>query len=174
MSVKINRKQRKAEARAQRQLSIQVKRVQKIEDYLIEHVDPVECPVEHYFTENTPNNLNICCREFRMPANTIVTGTIYKIEMFWILVQGSARFIEGDHTRDVVAPCLLKNVVGTKNGIYAYEDCLFYGFIPNLTNTRNVAEILDVISALPVDEIQNMGSNKQQMNYQKRLENEHV
>lgn len=164
--MKITKKQRKAS----RQLSIQVRRVQVIEDYLIENTDPVECPVKHHFTDNKETELNICCREFLVPAGTILTGTIYKIECFWVMVKGRMRLLEGDHTREIEAPCLLKNVVGTKNSGYAYEDCLFYGFTPNPTNSRDLEEVLDIVSAIPANEIQGMPGNKQMLNHQKRLE----
>lgn len=169
MSVKITKKQRKSK----RQLSIQVKRVQIIEDNLIEHFDPVECPVVHHFTDNNESGLNTCCREFLVPAGTVLTGTIYKIECFWVMVKGRMRLLEGDHTREIEAPCLLKNVVGTKNSGYAYEDCLFYGITPNPNNSRDLEEVLNIFSAIPANEIQGMSGNKQMLNYQRRLEHEH-
>ncbi len=164
--MKITRKQRKAA----RQLSIQVRRVQVIEDYLIENTAPVECPVKHHFTDNKQPELNTCCREFLVPAGTILTGTIYKIECFWVMVKGRMRLLEGDHTREIEAPCLLKNVVGTKNSGYAYEDCLFYGITPNPTNSRDLEVILNTFSAIDANEIQGMPGNKQMLNHQKRLE----
>jgi hypothetical protein len=168
MSKKVTKKQRKSS----RQLSIQVKRVQKIEDYLIDNVDPIECPVKHHFTDNEGTGLNVCCREFLVPKDTILTGTIYKLECFWVMVTGRMRLVEGDHTREIEAPCLLKNVVGTKNSGYAYEDCLFYGFTPNPTNSRDLHEVINTFSAIDANEIQGMPGNRQQLNYQKRLEHE--
>ncbi len=165
--MKITKKQRKKE----RQLTIQRHKVQKIEDYLINYVDPVECPVIHHFTDNEQTELNTCCREFLVPAGTILTGVIYKIEVFWVMVKGKMRLIEGDHIREIEAPCLLKNVVGTKNSGYAYEDCLFYGITPNPTNSRDLEEVINVFSATPANEVQGMPGNKQQLNYQRRLEN---
>lgn len=165
--MKITKKQRKA----QKQLSIQVKRVQKIEDFLIDYIDPVECPVNHQFTDNKDDKMNVCCREFMVPAGTILTGTIYKIEVFWFMAKGRMRLVEGDHTREIQAPTLLKNVVGIKNSGYAYEDCLFYGFIPNPTNSRNLIDIINSFSAIPAEQIQGMPDNKQEANYQKRLIN---
>ena len=150
-------------------MAIQVKRVQKIEDFLQENVDPVECPVKYHFTENNGDGLDMACREFLVPAGTVLTGTIYKIECFWVMVSGSMRLVEGDHTREIKAPCLLKNVVGQKNCGYAYEDCLFYGFWPNPDNSRDLETILNLFSAIPANEIQGMPGNKQELNYQKRL-----
>jgi hypothetical protein len=170
MSKKVTKKQRKSS----RQLSIQVKRVQKIEDYMIDNVDPIECPITHYFTNNEGFGLNVCCREFELPKDTVFTGTLYKLECFWVMVKGKMRLVEGDHTRDVEAPCLLKNVVGTKNSGYAYEDCLFYGFTPNPNNSRDLHEVINTFSATDADEIQLMPGNRQQLNYQKRLEHETI
>ena len=165
MAMKVTKKVRKQI----RQQVIQVKRVQTIEDFIVDHVDPVECPVKHHFTENEGDGLNICCREFMVPAGTVLTGTIYKIECFWVMVKGRMRLVEGDHTREIEAPCLLKNVVGIKNCGYAYEDCLFYGFTPNPNNSRDLEEVLNVFSALDANLIQGMPGNKQQLNYERRL-----
>jgi|APLak6261658528_1056013.scaffolds.fasta_scaffold03374_3 hypothetical protein len=169
MSKKLLRKDRIKNARAGRQLAIQIKRVQIMEDFMIDNIDPVECPVNHQFTDNKNTELNTYCREFFVPAGTILTGTIYKIECFWFLVKGRMRLVEGDHTREIEAPCILKNVVGIKNSGYAHEDCLFYGVIPNPKNTRDLHEIVNIFSALPAEQIQGMGGNKQELNYQKRL-----
>jgi hypothetical protein len=168
MSKKLTRKQQKAA----RQLAIQKYRVQKIEDFLIDNVDPVECPVVHHFTDNEQPEMNVCCREFMVPKGTILTGTIYKLECFWVMVKGRMRLIEGDHTREIEAPVLLKNVVNTKNSGYAYEDCLFYGFTPNPTNSRDLHEVINTFSAIDANEIQGMPGNKQQANYERRLLNE--
>jgi len=165
MAMKVTKKVRKQI----RQQVIQVKRVQTIEDFIVDHVDPVECPVKHHFTENEGDGLNICCREFMVPAGTVLTGTIYKIECFWVMVKGRMRLVEGDHTREIEAPCLLKNVVGIKNCGYAYEDCLFYGFVPNKSNSRDLIEIINGFSLLPAEQIMGMGANKQEDNYKKRL-----
>jgi hypothetical protein len=151
--------------KAQHDLIIQKAIVQKIEDFLINYVDPVECPVKHHFTDG------ICCREFFMTAGTLLTGTIYKIELLMVLAKGSLRIVEGNHTRDLTAPCLMKNSVGQKNSWFAFEDTLIYGFIPNPDNLHNIGDIINIFSAIDAREIQNMGNNKQQINYQKRLEN---
>jgi hypothetical protein len=162
--MKITKKERKKE----RTLIIQKKRVQKIEDYLTENIDPVECPVKHHFTDNEGTGLNVCCREFLVPKGTILTGTIYKLECFWVMVKGRMRLIEGDHYREIEAPILLKNVVNTKNAGYAYEDCLFYGFTPNPNNSRNLEEVINIFSAIDANLIQGMPGNVQQQNYEKR------
>jgi hypothetical protein len=167
MSIKITKKQKKKN----RQLIIQKDRVQKIEDFLV-NVDPIECQAKHHFTDNENPILNMSCREFFVPKGTILTGTIYKIECFWVMVKGKMRLVEGDHTREIEAPILLKNVVNTKNCGYAHEDCLFYGFTPNPTNSRDLYEVLGVFSALDPNLIQGMPGNQQQLNYQRRLQNE--
>ncbi len=163
--MKITKKERKAK----RSLIIQKARVQKIEDFLIENAAPTYCPARHHFTNNDDALLNITCREFFMPAGTIVTGTIYKIECFWLMVSGSMTMVEGDNTKEVAAPILLKNVVGTKNALYAHTDCLFYGFIPNPTNSRDLEEIINTFSAIDASELYDMPNNKQQMIYQRRI-----
>jgi hypothetical protein len=165
--MKITKKQRKAK----RSLIIQKARVQRIEDCLVD-MDPAECPVVHHFTDNEGDGLNICCREFSVPKGTVLTGTIYKLQCFWVMVKGTMRLVEGDHTRDIEAPVLLKNVVGTKNAGYAYTDCLFYGFTPNPANSRDLEEVINIFSAIDALEIQGMPMNKQQLNYQKRLGHE--
>jgi hypothetical protein len=65
----------------------------------------------------------------------------------------------------------MKNEVNQKNSWFAFEDVHIYGFIPNPDNLRNIEDILNIFSAIDAREIQNMGNNKQQMNYQSRLEN---
>lgn len=167
MSIKLTKKYRKN----QRQLTIQRSKAQRLEDCLV-NIDPVECPVVHHFTNNEQDELNTYCREFHMPKGTVLTGLVYKIEVFWVMVKGRMRMLEGDHSIDVEAPCLLKNSVGTKNALYAYDDCLFYGIVPNPTNTRNLEDAINMFSATPACEVQGMPMNKQQLNYQKRLQHE--
>jgi len=165
--MKLTKKQKKAN----RQLAIQVNRVQRLENKINDEV-PVIMPVNHYFTDNEDTRLNVCCRELFVPAGTVLTGVIYKIEVFWTMMKGRMRIIEGDHTKDIEAPLLLKNVVGIKNGGYAYEDCLFYGFCPNPDNSRDLEEIINLFSATPANEVQGFPNNKQMLNYQKRLNHE--
>lgn len=164
MSIKIIKKERKK----QRSLIIQKKRVQKIEDFLVEKVDQVDCPSKHYFTDNEDPSLNIVCREYFVPKDTILTGAIYKLEVFWVLVKGRMRLVEGDHYREIEAPQLLKNVVNIKNCGYAHEDCLFYGFTPNPNNSRDLKEIISIYSATPVDELMEFSGNKQKLNEEYR------
>jgi hypothetical protein len=165
--MKITKKQRKTLANHNKQLTIQRKKVQVIEDFITDNVDPVQCPVKHYFTDNG-GGLDVSCREFMVPSGTILTGTIYKIECFWVMVSGKMRLIEGDHTREIESPCLLKNVIGIKNAGYAHTDCLFYGFTPNPKNSRDLYEVLSVFSATDPNLIQGMPGNVQQANFEKR------
>jgi hypothetical protein len=109
-----------------------------------------------------------------MPAGTAATGLLYKIECFWFLVSGKLRIIEGDSYKDVEAPYMFKNVVGIKNAVYSYTDCHFYGVTPNPTNTRDMIEVINTYSSTPAKQVQNMGENKQQLNFQKRLADETV
>jgi len=153
-------------------LAVQRERVQRLEDYIVENIDPVTCPTEHYFTDNEPG-LNVCLRSFFLPAGVVITGTIYKIEVFWILVSGRIRIVEGDHTRDLEPGAIVKNLVGIKNSWYAYEDSMIYGFVPNPTNTRSITDIINTFSEIDASEIQGMGANRQEINYQKRIGNAH-
>lgn len=166
--MKITKKQRKQ----QRQLVVQKNRVQRIEDYQIENTAPVICDSDFFFTDNEQKELNVACKSFFVPKGTFVTGVIYKIEVFWVMVSGKMRVIEGDHTRDIEAPLLLKNIPGVKNGGYAYEDCMFYGFTPNPNNTRDLEEVINIFSTTPANEVQGFAGNKQMNNYIRRLENE--
>lgn len=166
--MKVTKKQKKAF----RQLVIQKNRVSKIEDAIIQECDPVICDSEFYFTDNEQPELNVACKTFFVPKGTVVTGVIYKIEVFWIMVKGSMRVIEGDHERDIIAPMLLMNRPHTKNGGYAYEDCLFYGFTPNPNNSRDLEEVINIFSATPANEVQGFSGNKQMQNYLARQENE--
>lgn len=169
MSQKIAKKDRVRIDRANRQLEIQKRRVTKLEDFLSENSDPVTCPISHHFTDNEQPELNSYCREMIFPAHHVLTGTIYKIECFMFLVKGSMRIVEGDHVRDIYAPCMIKNSVGTKNSWYSYEDCHLFGVTPNPTNSRDLHEVINTYSAIPAEEIQGMGANKQELNYKTRL-----
>ena len=140
-----------------KELAIQKSRVTALEDFITENLPPLICPVEHQFADG------VCCRIFFMPKDTVLTGVEYKKEIFWLLARGSLRISEGDHTRDLTAPHLMKNQVGTKNAWYSYDDCIIYGFIP--TNSTNVLDILNSISVEPAEEIQGMGANKQQIKW---------
>lgn len=154
-------------------LAVQRDRVQRLEDFIIDNMEPVICPVEHFFTDNSPG-LNVCLRSFFLPKDVVITGTSYKIEVFWILVSGRIRIIEGDHVRDLEPGAIVKNLVGAKNSWYGYEDSMIYGFVPNPKNTRDITEIINTFSDIDASEIQGMGSNRQELNHQKRIENVHI
>jgi hypothetical protein len=156
--MKVTKKERKAK----RQLAVQRNRVTALERCLMA-LPPIECPVRHHFTDNGSDGMDLYCREFFVPAGVALTGVIYKIEAFLVLAKGKMRFIVGDGHRDYEAPCLLKNVPGTKNGAYAFEDCLFYSFSPNPGNSRDLVEAVGVFSATDPNEVQGMGNNRQQL-----------
>ena len=145
-------------------LDVQRRKVQIIEDKLTADCDQTDCPTIHHFTDNPQTEYNTYCREFHVPAGTMLTGVTYNSEVFWVLAQGSMRLIEGDGYRDIHAPCLLKNVVGIKNCGYAYSDCLFFGFLPNLTNSRDIADLGASITDTPADQLLGMPNNKQLIN----------
>ena len=158
--MKITKKQKKTLADHNRSLTAQRKKVEKLENYMIENVKPANCPVEHYFTNNGSGN-DVMCRMFSMAAGIVITGTVYKLECFWILAKGRLRIAEGDSYRDVNQGELIKNHVGTKNSMYAYEDSILYGFVPNPKNSRELKTIVDSISEIPHDELLGMINNKQ-------------
>ena len=158
--MKITKKQKKI----QRSLLIQKRRVKGLESYIEENLEPKICPVNHFFADG------VCCREFFMEAGTVITGVEYKKEIFWILAKGRLRLVEGDHERDIEQGQLMKNRVGTKNAWYSFEDCLIYGFIP--TDSKNVLEIMQSVSAEPAETIQGMGANRQELNFNKAIANE--
>jgi hypothetical protein len=158
----------KKERKQRRQLEIQRRTVQRLENLMIECVDPVICPVKHHFTKNKEPGLNTYCREFFAPAGTVITGTVYKIETFWVLATGKMRLVEGDHTKEIEGPCLMKNAVGVKNAGYAHTDCLLYGITPNPSGGDSVEDAINVFSVLDAKKIQGMGENEQELNFAKR------
>ena len=162
--MKVTKRKRKE----QRRISIQASRVQQLEDAVLD-MPPVKFPVKSHFTNNN-DGMDIYCREFFVPAGSVLTGIVYKIEAFMVLAKGKMRIIDGNGYKDIEAPCLLKNKVGTKNGAYAYEDCTFFSFTPNPNNERDLIKILSICSATDPKKIQGMGENEQELRHKRRLE----
>ena len=163
-NVKITKKQQKTLKNHNRALTVQRKKGDKLERFLIDNVKPETCPVEHFFTDNN-NGLDIMARAFTIPAGIVITGALYSIECFWLLARGRLRIVEGDLTRDIEAGELLKNSVGTKNSMYAYEDSILYGFVPNPTNSRKLENIVKKVIKQPYNELLGEPANKQALTW---------
>lgn len=161
--MKITKKERKA----QKQLAIQRKTVDKLADAAISatangDIEPFIFPIKHHFSDR------IYCREFFMPAGTYGSGIEHKISNYFVLAYGVLSVICGDSTKTIEAPCLCRNEPGQKNGAYAITDCLMYQFTPNPTNSTDLYTVYSEITDYP-EEIQGMPKNKQEQAFKEYL-----
>lgn len=79
----------------------------------------VEMRVVHHFS------YGIYARELHIPAGTLLTGDIHKLENLNILSQGEISVLVGDQIQKISAPFTVVSPPGTKRIAYAHTDCVW-------------------------------------------------
>lgn len=92
-------------------------KVQRAEVFMREHGDPVEIPVQHFFSDG------VYARHGLIPRGTMLTGHIHKKRNLNILSQGEMSVLTQNGMERVTGPFLIVSPPGTKRIAYAHTDC---------------------------------------------------
>lgn len=92
-------------------------KVQRAEALMREHGDPVEIPVQHFFSDG------VYARHGMIPRGTMLTGHIHKKRNLNILSQGEMSVLTQDGMQRVKGPFVIVSPPGTKRIAYAHTDC---------------------------------------------------
>ena len=90
-------------------------KVQRLEATIL-GLPQVDCPVTHF---TAPGQI---ARRMEIPAGTVVTGAVHKIEHLIIIAKGRLRIVTEEGTRDVLAGDVITCKPGMKNAVTALED----------------------------------------------------
>lgn len=96
----------------------------------------IDFPNEHAFVPG------VYCRMMFLPANTINTSKIHKVENFFFLASGHL-LVRDSHgeVHQVIGPHLGITKPGTKRAVLALKDSVLLTFHPNPDDCRDIAEL---------------------------------
>jgi hypothetical protein len=95
----------------------------------------VECKVVEHFS------YGVYARELHIPAGTLLTGEIHKLENLNILSQGEISVLVGEEVQRIAAPFTVVSPPGTKRIAYAHTDCIWTTIHGTFeTNTDKIKE----------------------------------
>lgn len=99
---------------------------------------PAETPSFHHFTDG------LYTRETHMPAGAVCIGKKHRYRVTNILLKGHITVINGDETRDYIAPCIFESEAGVSKIAYFHEDTVWLNCHPTTeTDLEKIEE--DVI-----------------------------
>ena len=121
-------------------INLQEAMVQELENPDSELVQPIDCPVEHFFAPFMYG------RRIFMPAGTddrphIVIGKIHKHAHLNNISMGRVLVVTEFGSQEYVAPCEFVSLPGTKRAVQILEDCIWTTYHHNPTNTQDLAQL---------------------------------
>lgn len=132
-------------------INLQEAMVQELENPDSELVQPIDCPVEHFFAPFMYG------RRISMPAGTedcphIVIGKIHKHAHLNNISKGRVVVVTEFGSQEYVAPCEFVSLPGTKRAVQILEDCVWTTYHHNPTNTQDLAQLEREIIASSYEE----------------------
>lgn len=113
----------------------------------------VDCPVAHF---NAPGML---ARRMEIPAGTVVTGAVHKVEHLVIIAKGRLRIVTEDGTRDVVAGEVITCKPGMKNAVTALEDSAWVNVFA--TDETDPDKLVELMTESKAEDLLGRPKNKQ-------------
>lgn len=97
----------------------------------------VHCPITHF---TAPGQM---ARRIEIPAGTVVTGAVHKVEHLVVIAKGRLRIVTDEGTRDVVAGDVITCMPGMKNAVTALEDSAWVNvFATEETDPDRLVELM--------------------------------
>lgn len=113
----------------------------------------VHCPVAHF---NAPGMM---ARRMEIPAGTVVTGAIHKVEHLIIIAKGRLRIVTEDGTRDVAAGDIITCKPGMKNAVTALEDSAWVNVFA--TDETDPDKLVELVTESKAEDLLGQPKNKQ-------------
>ena len=116
------------------------------------------CPLKHSFCDG------MYVREIFIPKGTYVVGKIHKHAHPNFLLKGKVKVATEEGVQILTAPLSMISKAGTKRALHTLEDCVWVTVHQNLSNTRDVPELVDMFTAKSYEEYDDyckqLGGNK--------------
>lgn len=90
----------------------------------LSEMEPAYTPSFHHFTDG------LYTRETHMPAGAIAIGEKHRYRVTNILVAGHITVINGDETKDYIAPCIFESEAGVSKIAYFHTDTVWLNCHP--------------------------------------------
>lgn len=113
----------------------------------------VHCPVAHF---NAPGMM---ARRMEIPAGTVVTGAVHKVEHLIIIAKGRLRIVTEDGTRDVAAGDVITCRPGMKNAVTALEDSAWVNVFA--TDETDPDRLVELVTESKPEDLLGRSNNKQ-------------
>lgn len=110
----------------------------------------VEMPVKHHFTDG------LYTRETFMPAGSFAIGKVHRFRVTNILIKGHISVVNGDETKEYIAPCIFESEAGVSKMAYFHEDTIWLNCHPTTETDIDKIEQLVIISE---EELKQLGGN---------------
>lgn len=113
----------------------------------------VHCPVTHF---TAPGQI---ARRMEIPAGTVVTGAVHKVEHLIVVAKGRLRIVTEDGTRDVSAGDVLICRPGMKNAVTALEDSAWVNVFA--TDETDPDKLVELVTESKAEDLLGHPKNKQ-------------
>lgn len=127
-------------------------RVDRLEDAL-RTVPQVECPITHF---NAPGQM---ARRIEIPAGTVVTGAVHRVEHLIIIAKGRLHIVTDDGTTEVSAGDVITCKPGMKNAVVALEDSAWVNVFA--TDETDPDKLVELMTESKASELIGREQNKQ-------------
>lgn len=113
----------------------------------------VHCPVTHF---TAPGQI---ARRMEIPAGTVITGAVHKVEHLIVVAKGRLRIVTEDGTRDVSAGDVLTCKPGMKNAVTALEDSTWVNVFA--TDETDPEKLVELVTESKAEDLLGHPKNKQ-------------
>lgn len=113
----------------------------------------VDCPVSHF---TAPGQI---ARRMEIPAGTVVTGAVHKLEHLVVIAKGRLRIVTEDGTRDVAAGDVITCKPGMKNAVTALEDSAWVNVFA--VDETDPDKLVELVTESKAEDLLGQPKNKQ-------------
>lgn len=93
-----------------------------------------DIPVDHTFASG------LYCRQIIIPAGTVLTGKVHRVEDITIVPYGRISVMTEDGFKEVTGPCKFVGAPGVKKIAYAHEDTMWINIFPTMETDLDIIE----------------------------------
>lgn len=113
----------------------------------------VHCPVAHFVAPG------LHARRMEIPAGTVVTGAVHKIEHLIVIAKGRLRIVTDEGTCDVAAGDVITCKPGMKNAVTALEDSAWVNVFA--TDETDPEKLVELVTESKAEDLLGHPKNKQ-------------
>ena len=114
-----------------------------------------ECPLREYFADG------MYMREITIARGVAVVGAVHKLHNYAVVNKGRLRVVTDDGFKEVTAGDVVQILPGQRNCVLAMEDSVWTNFLPNPTNERDTAKLVELFTESKASDLLGGATNKQ-------------